>query len=446
MISKISPVTSASFKCIATLSEYLRHGHKEELKEEHERVSDFFTMNMYADDLETATQEMMYYASLNTRSNKSKYMHLVLSLPEHETLDQATWKNVISDYLDAVGMNGHQCIAVQHEDNGKQHYHLIINRVDTQTHARVNDYLLYRKLQKFDEEIEKKYNLQCFDHQSYDQKVERKARVIDSKSEHQSFISFLHEHKEEIISAKSWKELLSNLQKLNCTIAIKGRGLIIKSLSDKDQAVKASTFDRSFSYAKLVAKFGVFPDFSKLNTEASEAPQIPQTEYKQKPLTKNAKRIEYSQYFIKRILDRHDNVVDKGDRLLVHKAKSYETYQDLLKIAKRRFGDGNIVAKGRYDFQKRMMYHAIKMNIKVKFTDAKVQQEYEQQLTKIKHQKAQIAKQHRKMQMEQAMHNQEQRERLLNDRQNRRADAKQRIKSQESKRATQETQQRTFHR
>lgn len=445
MISKVSPITSSHHRCIDPLIEYLTHGHKDELKDEKERVSDFFTMNLYADDLETATQEMMYYASLNTRSSKSKYMHLILSLPENEKLDQATWKNIVSDYLDAVGMTGHQCIAVQHEDNGKQHYHLVINRIDVNTHARVNDYLLYKKLQRFDEQIEKKYNLNQFEHvKTFENKSERVARDIEKKSEHQSFISYLLLHKEEIINSKSWNELFNNLKKLNCTIAVKGRGLIIKSLSNKDYAIKASTFDRSFSYAKLIKKFG-FYDFEKSHSNSSQdaQPEPAKTEYKQEPVTKNAKRIEYSQYFFKRILERHDDVVDKGNRLLVHKAKSYKTYQDILKIAKRRFGDGKIVATGSNDFQRRLMYHAIKMNIKVKFSDLKVQQEYERQLAKLKYKKAQIAKLHRE---QEAMKRQQEQMERLNEQTRRADELKQRARSKEAKRAAQEAQPRAFHR
>lgn len=439
MISKVSPVTSSSFKCIATLGDYLAHGHKDELKDQKERISNFFTMNLNADDLETAVEEMMYTASLNHRSNKSKYMHLVLSLPENEKLDQGTWKNVISDYLNFVGMKGHQCIAVQHEDNGKQHYHLIINRIDTNTHARVNDYKLYRKLQRFDEQIEKKYNLNEFEHvKNYENKAERKARDIESKSEHQSFISYLLLHKEDIINSKSWNELFSNLKKLNCTIAVKGRGLIIKSLNNKDYAVKASTFDRSFSYAKLIKKFGYY-DFENNKTEQQEQTQIeePKTEYKQEPITQNAKRIEYSKYFIQRILDRKDEVIDKGNRLIVSKAKSYQTYQDLLKIAKRRFGNGNIIANGSYDFQKRLMYHAIKMNIKVKFSDHKVQREYEMQLNKLQHQKSKIAELHR--------NTINRKQEYVNDRQIKRADTKQHVGSQETTRNYQKNQSRSAY-
>ena len=128
MISKVAKVKSSSAFNIKTLNEYLRLGHKDDLKMENERVKSFFTLNMYSDDLETATQEMMYTASLNTRSKCSKYMHLVLSLSEGESLTDEQWKLVAKDYLNEVNMTDHQAIAVRHGDNGKDHLHLIINR------------------------------------------------------------------------------------------------------------------------------------------------------------------------------------------------------------------------------------------------------------------------------------------------------------------------------
>ena len=382
MISKVAPVKSASAFNIKKLAEYLKTGHKDEPKQEVERVKKFFNFNLYSDDLDTATQEMMYTASLNERSKKSKYMHLVLSLSPDEKLTDEQWQNVAKDYLKEVGMEGHQCIAVKHDDNGKEHLHLVINRINTDTHARVDDkWKLFKHLQKFDEKIEQKYNLKQFDHNpNYEKKAERKAKNIESKSEHQSFISYLLEHKEDILKANSWQNLHERLRKINCEIRVKGRGLVIKSLDPNNQEeIKASTFDRDFSYAKLVKKFGLFKSFiddDDLDEEETKA----EHSYTKKPITKNAKRIEYSKYLIKRIEERNDKVIDKGNRLIEQKADDYRTVQDMLKIAKKRFGDGNTKINGDADFQRRVAYQALKMGIKVQLTDETVKKDYELKL------------------------------------------------------------------
>ena len=392
MISKVAKVKSSSAFNIKTLNEYLRLGHKDDLKMENERVKSFFTLNMYSDDLETATQEMMYTASLNTRSKCSKYMHLVLSLSEGESLTDEQWKLVAKDYLKEVNMTDHQAIAVRHGDNGKDHLHLIINRIDTNTHARTNDYLLYRKLQKFDEEIEQKYNLKQFDHKAntthdFQQSALSRAKDVEKKTEHQSLLSYLLEHKEVIKnSATSWKDLQNKLLELDCQIVVKGRGLVIKSLhKDHQQEVKASSFDRDFSYSKLVKKFGLPPsDLNKEPTEQEKENVKQVKSYVAIPLTKKAKRIEYTAYFFKKIESRGDKILDKGDKFIVKKLDSPDTVRDLLKISKKRFGNGNIRVNGDRNFQRRVMYHALKMNIDIKLSDPVLQREYDLKWSRLK--------------------------------------------------------------
>ena len=413
MISKVATVRSSSAFNIKTLNDYLRLGHKDEPKLENERVINFFTLNMYADDLETATQEMMYTASLNTRSKCSKYMHLVLSLSEGEKSDLDTWKKIINDYVKEVGMENHQVIAVQHNDNGKEHFHLIINRIDTEKHTRVNDYKLYYKLQKFDEKIEEKYSLKQFDHKSdqkidYQQSALNHAKDIEKKSEHQTFLSYLLEHKDDILKANSWKELQEKLAQYDCCIKVKGRGLVIKSLNPehKDEA-KASSFDRNFSYSKLVKKWGLPPSDLNNEPDKKESEKKNKNEFKtvnsepnkdtftSKPLTKNAKRIEYTAYFFLKIKERKDLVIDNGNRLIVKKHNDPRTLYDTLKIAKKRFGNGHIRINGDRKFQLAMMNVAMKMNIDVKLSDPILQREYELKRTRLRFEQKQRIEQER---------------------------------------------------
>lgn len=432
MISKVATVRSSSAFNIKTLNDYLRLGHKDEPKLENERVINFFTLNMYSDDLETATQEMMYTASLNTRSKCSKYMHLVLSLSEGEKSDLDTWKKMINDYVKEVGMENHQVIAVQHNDNGKEHFHLIINRIDTEKHTRVNDYKLYYKLQKFDEKIEEKYNLKQFDHKSdqkidYQQSALNHAKDIEKKSEHQTLLTYLIEHKDEILSSvSSWKELQNKLYEFDCQIAVKGRGLVIRSLNpEHKQEVKASSFDRSFSYKKLVEKLGLPP--------ADLAQELPEEEQKKKkkrqvfveiPLTKNAKRIEYTEYFFLKIKERGDRVIDKGDSLIIKKHSDPRTIYDSLKIAKKRFGNGHIEVSGNIKFQLEVMKAALKMHIDVKFSNPEIEQIYAKKYFEQQYQEQKLARLNQEIFKEKAKKQVEleKQRKIENDRQNRRID------------------------
>ena len=409
MISKVATVRSSSAFNIKTLNDYFRLGHKDEPKLENERVINFFTLNMYSDDLETATQEMMYTASLNTRSKCSKYMHLVLSLSEGEKSDLDKWKKIINDYVKEVGMENHQVIAVQHNDNGKEHFHLIINRIDTEKHTRVNDYKLYYKLQKFDEKIEEKYSLKQFDHKSdqkidYQQSALNHAKDIEKKSEHQTFLSYLLEHKDEILKANSWKELQEKLAQYDCCIKVKGRGLVIKSLNPehKDEA-KASSFDRNFSYSKLVKKWGLPPSDLNNEPEKKESEKKNKNEFKtvnSEPnkdfkVLKSPKVLKYTAYFFLKIKERKDLVIDKGNRLIVKRHNDPRTLYDTLKIAKKRFGNGHIRINGDRKFQLAMMNAAMKMNIDVKLSDPILQREYELKCTRLRFEQKQRIEQER---------------------------------------------------
>lgn len=466
MISKVATVRSSSAFNIKTLNDYLRLGHKDEPKLENERVINFFTLNMYADDLETATQEMMYTASLNTRSKCSKYMHLVLSLSEGEKSDLDTWKKIINDYVKEVGMENHQVIAVQHNDNGKEHFHLIINRIDTEKHTRVNDYKLYYKLQKFDEKIEEKYSLKQFDHKSdqkidYQQSALNHAKDIEKKSEHQTLLTYLLDHKDEILSSvSSWKELQNKLYEFDCQLAVKGRGLVIRSLNpEHEQEVKASSFDRSFSYKKLVEKLGLPPSDLNNEPEKKESEKKNKNEFKtvnseqnkdtftSKPLTKNAKRIEYTEYFFKKIEERGDRVIDKGDRLIIKKHNDRRTLYDSLKIAKKRFGNGHIEITGNRKFQLEMMNTALKMHIDVKFSNPEIKQLYDQKYREQQYQEQKIARLNQEIFKEkvkkQIEFNKNQRK-IENDRQNRRN--QQHSNSTRNKTTEKRSKQSDFHR
>lgn len=455
MISKVATVRSSSAFNIKTLNDYLRLGHKDEPKLENERVINFFTLNMYSDDLETATQEMMYTASLNTRSKCSKYMHLVLSLSEGEKSDLDTWKKIINDYVKEVGMENHQVIAVQHNDNGKEHFHLIINRIDTEKHTRVNDYKLYYKLQKFDEKIEEKYNLKQFDHKSdqkidYQQSALKHAKDIEKKSEHQTLLTYLLEHKDEILSSvSSWKELQNKLYEFDCQLAVKGRGLVIRSLNpEHKQEVKASSFDRSFSYKKLVEKLGLPP--TDLNQELLEEEQKKKKKkqvFVEIPLTKNAKRIEYTEYFFKKIEERGDRVIDKGDRLIIKKHNDRRTLYDSLKIAKKRFGNGHIEITGNRKFQLEMMTVALKMHIEVSFSNPEIEKLYTKKFFEQQYQEQKLARLNQEIFKEKSKKQIEieKQRKIENDRQNRRID-QQHSKSGRNSRNEERSQQPDFHR
>ncbi len=210
------------------------------------------------------------------------------------------------------------------------------------------------------------------------------------------------------IEGNEWKELQEKLAQYDCCIKVKGRGLVIKSLNPehKDEA-KASSFDRNFSYSKLVKKWGLPPSDLNNEPEKKESDKTNKNEFKtvnsepnkdtftSKPLTKNAKRIEYTAYFFLKIKERKDLVIDKGNRLIVKKHNDPRTLYDTLKIAKKRFGNGHIRINGDRKFQLAMMNVAMKMNIDVKLSDPILQREYELKCTRLRFEQKQRIEQER---------------------------------------------------
>ena len=135
----------------------------------------------------------------------------------------------------------------------------------------------------------------------------------------------------------------------------------------------------------MIKKFGLPPaDLNKEPTE-QEKDKVKQVKsYVAIPLTKKAKRIEYTAYFFKKIESRGDKILDKGNKFIVKKLDSPDTVRDLLKISKKRFGNGNIRVNGDRNFQRRVMYHALKMNIDIKLSDPVLQREYDLKWSRLK--------------------------------------------------------------
>ena len=79
-----------------------------------------------------------------------------------------------------------------------------------------------------------------------------------------------------------------------------------------------------------------------------------------------------------------DKILDKGNKFIVKKLDSPDTVRDLLKISKKRFGNGNIRVNGDRNFQRRVMYHALKMNIDIKLSDPVLQREYDLKWSRLK--------------------------------------------------------------
>lgn len=55
--------------------------------------------------------------------------HTSLSLPPGETRTPAEWSLIIEDFMDGMGLGGHQYVAVRHHDTDHEHVHIIASRI-----------------------------------------------------------------------------------------------------------------------------------------------------------------------------------------------------------------------------------------------------------------------------------------------------------------------------
>lgn len=98
------------------------------LKDDH----DFICSNMSADknNVSDLTDEFKAVGKFRTDIKKPVF-HAFLSLPETEYLTAEKWEEIAKDYLKEINIDieKHQYICVRHNDNGKDHIHIVANRV-----------------------------------------------------------------------------------------------------------------------------------------------------------------------------------------------------------------------------------------------------------------------------------------------------------------------------
>jgi hypothetical protein len=95
------------------------------------------TRGTIADDLDGALREMQAVAS-GSRSRGNFMYQANINPYEHEHLTPEQWKQAVDTLEKNLGLEGHQRVVVEHVKDGRQHYHVIWNRVDVDT-MRVRD-------------------------------------------------------------------------------------------------------------------------------------------------------------------------------------------------------------------------------------------------------------------------------------------------------------------
>lgn len=185
-------------------------------------------------------QEFNEVRKLNTKQSKP-VMHITLSLAPGERLSKQQLTEITNHCAEDLGFDKNQFIAVEHNDTERQHFHIVVNRINFDGKT-LSDSNSYKKISDLCRKMEKKFHLvqvlsptrflsaQQKNLPRHDQRKER-LRVVIAQS---------------LNNSKSYDEFAEKM-KANDYGIIKGRGI---SFIDR-QAVKVKGSELGFSMEKI---------------------------------------------------------------------------------------------------------------------------------------------------------------------------------------------------
>jgi hypothetical protein len=263
-------------------------------KEKGEKLDDFWIVKAHAgeslDDLDMAIAEVEAQQALNDGKSDKQY-HLMVSFRDEKPSAEIL-RDIELECAKALGFEDHPRVVGTHMDTDNFHMHVAYSRIHPTTfeaHAPKWD---FPALQRVCRAMEKKYGLKVDlgqkDEKEIDQKLQ-KVRDLEAQTWEQSFYGYVQEHKEALLkarqSATDWQDLHEAFAKYDLVLKKRGNGLVIASRSknqhSKEQHMKASALDRSFSKAALEKDLGPFKGLGKAQERAK-----PSNTYKRRPLTR----------------------------------------------------------------------------------------------------------------------------------------------------------------
>ncbi len=111
-----------------------------------------------AEDLPGALREMQAVAS-GSRSHGNFMYQANISPRADEHLTPAQWREAVDTLEKNLGLEGHQRVVVEHVKEGRQHYHVVWNRVDVETMKVADMGGNYRVHESTARELEAKFEL-----------------------------------------------------------------------------------------------------------------------------------------------------------------------------------------------------------------------------------------------------------------------------------------------
>lgn len=261
-------------------------------KEKGEKLDDLWIVNCNGgrglENLDLAIREIDTQQALNTKVKKNKSYHLVVSFQRDEKPSPEALRDIESHFADALGFADHPRVIGTHGDTENFHMHIGYSRIHPATfkaHWPKHD---YRERDKVCRAMETKYGLKIDlgrEDKLEAHRLPTAARDMEAHSWEQSFYGYVQEHKKPLMKAldkaKEWQDLHGAFTRYDLFLRKRGNGLVIGNRA-KNQHIKASSLDRSFSKDALEKRFGPFQKSSRTRPKTK-----PTQSYSRKPITRH---------------------------------------------------------------------------------------------------------------------------------------------------------------
>jgi hypothetical protein len=262
----------------ATTSEYI-----EDKPNAGEKVLYAWHQGCIADNYDLGIKEVLATQKMNTRSQKSKTYHMIVSFrPEDENkLTEEAFRSIEEAFANALGFQEHQRHCGVHKNTANIHMHIAYNMIHPQKFTRLEPYRDYKTLAGVCRQMESQYGLTVDNGMEGDaiKRTNERAHTVEARTGQQSFSSYLQERREQLIKAleesQTWADIHIALGKVGVILQLRGNGCVLKDAHGQ-HAVKGSSLSREFSFAQLVKRFGPF--------KAQEKAPATKEHYTAKPL------------------------------------------------------------------------------------------------------------------------------------------------------------------
>jgi len=233
------------------------------LKEE--KQGEILDKNMLGETPRQLDKEFRMVADSNTRAEK-KMKHFMLSFADQDrdNLNPEKMKHISREFLKGMGYKDNQFVTVRHTDNGHEHLHMIVNRINTDKRKAVKDGREKYHGSRIARQLEKKYGLTITPSQKQEQEKrpeskeekELKKRLADEPKPTQTDKEAIREIvRKAMKEGRDMPEVVKKIRTSGVDVKISGskdgKKVTGWKFGYKGREYKASTIDRGLGWNKV---------------------------------------------------------------------------------------------------------------------------------------------------------------------------------------------------